>query len=133
MIGLDTNVVVRYLAQDDRTQSAAATRVLERELTPEAPGYICLVTLAEVVWVMTSLYGADRSAVARAVEGLVTAAQLRVQNAEAVWVALQDYRDSTADFSDALIATLCKSAGCEHTVTFDRAAAARHPGFALLK
>lgn len=53
MIGLDTNVVARYLAQRDRAQSAAATRLLERELTAETPGYICLVTLAEVVWVMT--------------------------------------------------------------------------------
>lgn len=132
MIGLDTNIVVRYLAQDDRAQSAVATRLLERELAAETPGYICLVTLAEVVWVMTSLYSADRNAVVRAVEGLLSAAQLRIQNAEAVWLALQDYRDSTADFSDALIATLGKGAGCEHTLTFDRAAA-RHPAFTLLK
>ncbi len=70
--------------------------------------------------------------IVRAVEGLLSAAQLRIQNAEAVWLALQDYRDSTADFSDALIATLGKGAGCEHTLTFDRAAA-RHPAFTLLK
>jgi predicted nucleic-acid-binding protein len=81
---------------------------------------------------MTSLYEADRPAVARAVEGLLTAPQLRVQDTEAVWLALADYRDSTADFSDALIAMLARSAGCEHTLTFDRAAS-RHPGFALLK
>lgn len=132
MIGLDTNIVVRYLAQDDRVQSALATRVLDHELTAEAPGFISLVTLAEVIWVMTSLYDADRAAVELAVEGLLSAAQLRVQDAEAVWLALQDYRDSTADFSDALIATLGRNAGCEHTLTFDRAAA-RHPGFTLLK
>lgn len=132
MIGLDTNIVVRYLAQDDKAQAAIATRVLERELSGEAPGFISLVTLAEIVWVMTSLYAADRAAVARAVEGLLSAAQLRVQDAESVWLALQVYRDSTADFSDALISTLGRSAGCEHTLTFDRAAA-RHPGFTLLK
>lgn len=132
MIGLDTNIVVRYLAQDDKGQSAAATRLLERELTAEAPGFVSLVALAETVWVMTSLYHADRTAVARAVEGLLSAAQLRLQDAEAVWLALQDYRNSTADFSDALIATFARSAGCERTLTFDRAAA-RHPGFALLK
>lgn len=132
MIGLDTHVVVRYLAQDDRAQSALATRILDHELTAEAPGFISLVTLAEIVWVMTSLYDADRAAVARAVEGLLSAAQLRVQDAESVWLALQDYRDSAADFSDTLISTLGRTAGCRHTLTFDRAAA-RHPGFALLK
>lgn len=132
MIGLDTHIVVRYLAQDDRVQSALATRVLDHELAAEAPGFISLVALAEVIWVMTSLYGADRAAVARAVEGLLSAAQLRVQDAEAVWLALQDYRDSTADFSDALIATLGRNAGCGHTLTFDRTAA-RHQEFALLK
>lgn len=132
MIGLDTNIVVRYLAQDDRAQSAIATRVLERELTAEAPGFISLVALAEVVWVMTSLYAADRAGVARAVEGLLSAAQLRVQEAESVWLALQDYGVSAVEFSDALISTLARSAGCEHTLTFDRAAV-RHPGFTLLK
>ena len=132
MIGLDTNVLVRYLAQDDRAQAALATRLMERELTNESPGYVSLVTLAEVIWVMISLYAADRATVVRVVESLLGAPQLRLQEAEATWLALLEYRDSQADFSDALIARLNAAAGCPHTLTFDRHAA-RHPGFRLLK
>ena len=134
MIGLDTNVLVRYVAQDDRSQSAAATRLLERELTPDDPGYISLVTLAEVVWVLVSVYGADRPTVLRVVEGLLGAPQLRVQDAEAAWLAVLDYREDTfnADFSDALTARLAMAQGCRHTATLDRIAA-RQPGFQLLR
>jgi predicted nucleic-acid-binding protein len=131
LIGLDSNVVVRYLAQDDGRQSALATRLLERELSPDAPGFISLVTLAEIVWVITSVYSADRALIERAVEGLLSAQQLRVQDAESVWLALQDWRDSDADFSDALIARVALAAGCTHTCTFDRAAA-KNSGFELL-
>jgi predicted nucleic-acid-binding protein len=134
LIGLDTYVLVRYVAQDDRTQSAVATRLLERELTPDDPGYISLVTLAEVVWVLVSVYGADRPTVLRVLEGLLGAPQLRVQDAEAAWLAVLDYREDTfkADFSDALIARLALAQGCRHTATFDRVAA-RQPGFQLLR
>lgn len=132
MIGLSTDVIVRYLAQDDRLQSAAATRLLDRELTPESPGFIGLVTLTEVVQVMTSVYGADRPTVARVIEGLLSAPQLRVQEAESVWLALLDYRESQADFSDALTGRQAIAAGCVHTATIDLRAAG-HPGFKLLK
>lgn len=132
MIGLCTDVIVRYLAQDDRVQSAAATRLLDRDLTPESPGFIGLVTLTSVVQVMTAAYGADRPTVARVVEGLLGAPQLRVQEAETVWLALLDYRESLADFSDALTGRLALAAGCVHTATLDRQVAG-HPGFKLLK
>ena len=132
MIGLDTNIVVRYLAQDDKTQSLAATRLINTELSTDARGYISLVVLAETVWVMTSLYDADRSTVARTIEGLLSAPQLALQESESIWLALLEYRESTADFSDALLSRLARAAGCGHTLTFDRAAA-KHPGFALLK
>ena len=132
MIGLDTNVVVRYVAQDDRAQAAAATRLLEHELTTENPGYLSLVALAEVVWVMVAAYGADRQVVAQVVEGLLSAPHIRVQEAESVWLALLDFREpaSKSDFSDALIVRLGSRAGCTRAVTFDRRAA-KHAGFEL--
>ena len=91
-----------------------------------------MVTLAEVVWVMTSNYRATRVAVADIVEGLLTAPQLMIEKADIVWRALKAYRDSKADFSDAVIVELGRGAGCSKTVTFDRNAAA-HPGFELLR
>jgi predicted nucleic-acid-binding protein len=124
--------VVRNLAQDDARQAAAATRLIEGSLSAELRGFVSMVTLAEVVWVMTSNYRATRVAVADIVEGLLTAPQLMIEKADIVWRALKTHRDSKADFSDAVIAELGGGAGCSKTVTFDRNAAA-HPGFELLR
>ena len=132
MIGLDTNVIVRYLAQDDVRQAAIATRLIEGSLSAEARGFVSIVTLAEVVWVMASNYRAARAAVADIVEGLLTAPQLAIEKADVIWRALRAFRESKANFSDAVIVELGRDAGCSKTVTFDRHAAA-HPGFESLR
>ena len=124
--------MVAYLAQDDARQAAAATRLIEGSLSAEVRGFISIVTLAEVVWVMASNYRATRVAVADIVEGLLTAPQLMLEKADVIWRALRAYRDSKADFSDAVIVELGSDAGCSKTVTFDRNAAA-HPGFEALR
>ena len=131
MIGLDTNVVVRYLTQDDPKQSPIATRLMEKTLSSDEPGFISLVVLAEVVWVLVSLYSVDRAGVTEVVGGLLTTEQLRVESAELVWRAKRRYEGSKADFSDALIAECAAVAGCKRAVTFDRTAAATS-GFELL-
>jgi predicted nucleic-acid-binding protein len=131
VIGLDTNVVVRYLTQDDPKQASIATRLMEKTLSSDDPGFISLVVLAEVVWVLVSLYAVDRAGVADVVSGLLTTEQLRVDSAELVWRAKRRYEASKADFSDALIAECAAAAGCKRAVTFDRAAAATS-GFELL-
>jgi predicted nucleic-acid-binding protein len=132
VIGLDTNVIIRYLAQDDPRQAAAATRLIEGSLSPESRGFISIVTLAEVVCVMSSNYRATRSAVGDIVEGLISAPQLTLERADVIWRALEAFRISKADFSDAVIAELGRDAGCDKTFTFDRNAAA-HPGFEALR
>jgi len=132
VIGLDTNVIVRYLAQDDVRQAAIATRFIEGSLSAEARGFVSIVTLAEVVWVMASNYRAARAAVADIVEGLLTAPQLAIEKADVIWRALRAFRESKANFSDAVIVELGRDAGCSKTVTFDRHAAA-HPGFESLR
>ena len=131
MIGLDTNVVIRYLTQDDPKQAPIATRLMEKTLSSDDPGYIPLVVLAEIVWVLVSLYSVDRAGVADVVGGLLTTEQLRVESAELVWCAKRRYEASKADFSDALIAECALAAGCKRAVTFDRTAAATS-GFELL-
>lgn len=131
MIGLDTNVVVRYLVQDDARQSAAATRLVERTLTAEQPGFVSLVTLAEIGWVLEECYGADRARVAEVVEGLLSSRQILVEQSEAAWRALRAWKESQADLSDALIGQVGLAAGCSKVVTFDKAAA-KLGGFELL-
>ena len=131
MIGLDTNVVVRYLTQDDPRQSQIAARLMEKTLSAGEPGFISLVVLSEIVWVLVSLYFVDRAGVVQVVSGLLTTEQLRVESAELVWRAKRRYEASKADFSDALVVECALAAGCKRSVTFDRSAAATS-GFDLL-
>ena len=131
MIGLDTNVVIRYLAQDDKKQSAAATRFIEKSLTTDSPGYINHISLCEIVWVLQRCYGVTKPQVREIIEGLLTTKQLNVENVESTWKALRAYDENSADFCDALIGQVNIHSGCEYTVTFDKKAASL-PGFDLL-
>ena len=131
MVGVDTNVLVRYLAQDDPKQSAVATRFIEGRLSAENPGFVSTVTLCEIAWVLAESYAADRKRIRDTVEGLLATKQLVIEQAELVWKALRAWEGVPADFSDALIGQLAIAHGSEKTVTFDRTAA-RLPGFELL-
>lgn len=121
MIGLDTNVLVRYLMQDDARQAAAATRLLE-SLTPSSPAFVATVSLVELCWVLESAYGLAREQVLEALEALLRTQELVVENAESVWQAVRLFAATNADFADCLIARVAVTAGCESVVTFDRAA-----------
>lgn len=131
MIGLDTNVLVRYFTEDDPKQSKLARAVFERRLSKAAPGYISTVVLIEMVWVLTRAYSSPREVVADIVDGLLTSPVIAFENKVQVRKALADYRSTAADFGDCLIGRGNEAAGCEATVTFDRAAA-KLPGFKLL-
>jgi predicted nucleic-acid-binding protein len=131
MFALDTNVLVRYLAQDDPRQSAAATRFIEQRLGPADRGSVSLVTLLETVWVMESRYGADAPLVAEILSDLLVAASLEVQDAGAVRAALQRYRTGDVDLHDCLIVSLAEQRKAR-VVTFD-AKAAKRLGIELLR
>lgn len=122
MIGLDTNVLVRYIMQDDAKQSALATRLVE-SLSVESPGFIALVSVVELAWVLSSAYGLDRAQLIEAFETLLRTKEIIVDRAETVWKALRIFRSANADFADCLIERSASAAGCERTMTFDRAAA----------
>lgn len=122
MIGLDTNVIVRYLAQDDPAQSARATRLIERELDEREPGYVSLIVLVETCWVLRRLYGATATELRDTVRDLLDARQLAVENRVVVARALTRAVADGVDIADALIAEGAAHAGCARTVTFDKAA-----------
>jgi predicted nucleic-acid-binding protein len=130
VVGLDTNILVRYFAQDDPKQSPAAAALME-SLTTESPGLITAVVLAETVWVMEDVYGADRERISTIVETLLQTRTLIVQNAEAAWRALSRYRAERGDFADGLIERTCAEFGCRRTFTFDKQAA-RNAGMTLV-
>jgi predicted nucleic-acid-binding protein len=123
VIGIDTNVLVRYIAQDDPAQSKKATALIERECSESTPGFVGLVVLVEVVWVAESCYQASREDVAKMVRQLLGSRQLVVQDAETVWQALRLFEQGKADFADGLIERTAAAVGCSRTVTFDKDAA----------
>ena len=132
MIGLDTNVLVRYVVQDDPVQSALATKLVETRLSQDTPGFVTSVTLCELVWVLTDCYAADRAKIITVIETLLATRQIRVERADLALRALRAWRATTADFSDALIGEIVADYEGEKVVTFDRKAA-KLPGFELLQ
>ncbi len=131
MIGLDTNVLIRYLTQDDAKQAEIATRLIEKKLTADQPGFISHIVLVEVVWVLLDSYGASTQKIQQVIEGLLTTRQFTLQEPQLVAKALRGWLNSGADFSDALICEIAKQNGCKHTFTFDKKAA-RLQGMELL-
>ena len=131
MIGLDTNVLVRYIMQDDPKQSPKATALLE-SLSAERPGFVSLVSLTELYWVLTSCYELSREQVVQVLDVLLRSHQIMVERADQALRALRTFEQGKADFPDCLIERLGSAAGCEHTLTFD-VAAAKHAGMVLIR
>ncbi|MGC2297566.1 MAG: type II toxin-antitoxin system VapC family toxin [Acidobacteriaceae bacterium] len=123
MIGLDTNILVRYITLDDPVQAARAAQIIERQLTLDKPGFASLVTMVELAWVLESFYEFSGEQIAAAIERMLQTPTLSVQNEREVFPAMMALRNNTASFSDALIGALGARAGCSSTLTFDRKAA----------
>ncbi|MGH9598258.1 MAG: PIN domain-containing protein [Terracidiphilus sp.] len=131
MIGLDTNVVLRYLLQDDPKQARQANHIIESQLSVQNPGFLSLVTVLEIVWVLRSLLKQSPAQIAAHVEGLLAADTLAVQNEQQVFEAAFALKRGAGEFEDALIGALNAWAGCSRTLTFDRKAV-RLPGFQVI-
>jgi len=122
MIGLDTNVIVRYLTHDDPVQTPAAIKLLH-SLSPALPGFLSLIVVAELVWVLTSLYDFGKSEIEHVLETLLRSDALVVERSEVVWQALHRFKIGSAGFSDCLIERCGYAAECQYTATFDHKAA----------
>lgn len=121
MIGLDTNVVVRYIVQDDAVQSKKATILLE-SLTDDHQGFIPLVSIVELVWVLQSCYAADRKEIGNVLDLLLQMKSIVIEQFEIVSKALRLFSGNNADFADCLVERSAFSAGCDYTATFDKKA-----------
>jgi predicted nucleic-acid-binding protein len=130
MICLDTNVIIRYVVQDDPDQAAIATTLIE-QLTADDPGFITVISIVEIVWVMSASYALTRDQISFFLEKLLSTQALRIDRAEDIWRALRIYQASKADFADCLIERIASSAGCSQTVTFD-VRASKAAGMVLL-
>jgi predicted nucleic-acid-binding protein len=123
MIGLDTNILVRYLTQDDARQSKRATDIVEKELSSDWPGFVSSVVLIEVCWVLSGVYKVKKEDVMFIVMELLNAEDLQIEHHEETWKAHRLAVTQGLDFSDALIGMVHQAYGCEYTLTFDKKAA----------
>ncbi len=130
MIGIDTNILVRYIMQDDVGQARAANRFVD-SLSAEAPGFVPIVVIVELAWVLGSAYGLDRAQLMSAITGILSTKELVAEQPEIVWKAVRAFEADGADFADCLIAQTAMAAGCSGVMTFDRGAATR-AGMSLL-
>ena len=130
MIGLDANILVRYLTQDDPIQSPKARQIIEHRLTEEKPGFVSIVAMLETVWVLERGYGLTTHEIVAAVERMLQTDVLVVENEQEVFTATIALKDGQGSFADAVIAALGARMGCSCTLTFDRKAL-RLPDFEL--
>ena len=130
MIGLDTNVIVRYLTQDDEHQVRLANNLIENELSVDNPGYITLIVLIEIGWVLTSCYKVNKTQLVDIYTQLLTTQTFITERADLASLALKAFNQGNGDFSDALIYQISKANGCSNVLTFDKKA--RSIGMKLL-
>jgi len=131
MIGIDTNVLVRVVVADDPKQAAVARDFIRDRCTPDDPGFVSNIVLAELAWILAQGYGYSRIEIADTIERIMETVQLQAESPADAASALADFRAGTTDFADCLIGHINHTAECSHTVTFDRKAA-KLPGFKLL-
>ena len=130
MIGLDTDVLVRYIMQDDPKQSPKATVIVE-SLDGVGSAYITLVSMVELVWVLTVSCAFTRAQVSQALNGIIRTKQFKIENADQVIRALRVFKSGKSDFADCLIERSANSAGCVKTITFD-VKSSKYAGMSLI-
>ncbi|MGH7778308.1 MAG: PIN domain-containing protein [Candidatus Binataceae bacterium] len=131
MKGLDTNLLVRYLVHDDPTQAAIARRFIVEHCTALDPGFVNRIVICELVWVLERGYRLDRNQIADALDELLDAEQLLIEDEDNLRTAVTHYR-AGSDLADSMLAALNLRAGCDYTATFDKKAG-RLGGFRLLR
>jgi predicted nucleic-acid-binding protein len=119
MLGVDTNVLIRYLVQDDRRQYEKARRLIQREAGKGEPVLVSLLVLLEIEWMLRSRYGLSKAEILAAFSALLDAADLAFEDETSVEYALYSWKDSAADFADCLIEARNRRLGCRATATFD--------------
>jgi predicted nucleic-acid-binding protein len=119
MRGVDTNVLVRYIAGDDARQTAVAERLMEQSSEAGQPLFISLVVLCELVWVLSRSYQQMKAEIVRVLEYILETRLFQVENEPIVRRSLETFRIGRANFADYLIGEICRESGCDDCITFD--------------
>lgn len=128
MLGIDTNVLVRFLVRDDEVQFDKARKLIRREVATGRCVFVSHLVLLETEWVLRSRYSLPKNLIVEAISGLLDATDVQFEDEPAIEQALFLWKDTTVDFADCLIGVKNRRLGCRATVTFD-AKAVRLPGF----
>ena len=128
MLGVDTNVLVRFLVRDDEVQFEKARKLIGREVAAGRRVFVSQLVLLETEWVLRSRYGLPKHQILGAISGLLDAADVRFEDEPAIEEALFVWKDTVAGFADCLIGARNRRLGCRATATFD-GKASRLPGF----
>ena len=120
MTGLDTNVLVRFLVGDDERQCELATAAIKNVIVKNSVCHINSIVLCELIWVLESAYGYNREEIADVIEKVLAARQFHIGQKDLIYLAMRDFRQGKADFSDYLIGRINRAAACSVTITFDK-------------
>lgn len=128
MIALDTNVLVRFLVEDDPAQTERARVFLQRIIDAGSTAFVSDVVLCEIVWVLERSYKLRRPEIARLLGRLLRANHLAFLSPDPLAPALEAYDEGRGDFADYVIREHARAHGCDAVATFDRALL-KEPGF----
>ncbi len=128
MLGIDPNVLVRFLVRDDEAQFEKARKLIKREVAAGRCVFVSHLVILETEWVLRSRYSLPKNLIIEAISGLLDATDVRFEDEPAIEEALFIWKDTTADFADCLIGAKNRRLGCRATATFD-VKAAKLPGF----
>lgn len=122
MIGIDTNILVRYLTQDDLDQAQIVEQIFNNYATSSNSIFINNIVICELIWVLERGYKYNKEIITKAIKQILSTEEFAFENQELLWLSLNQYSLNKLDFSDALIGELNKNFGCAKTLTFDQAA-----------
>lgn len=128
MLGVDTNVLVRFLVGDDKAQFEKARKLIKREVSAGHRVFVSQLVLLETEWVLRSIYSLPKGQVIEAISGLLDATDVQFEDEPAIEEALFTWKEANAEFADCLIGARNLRLGCRATVTFDLKAS-KLPGF----
>jgi len=120
MIGVDTNVLVRYITQDDEQQAKKANLFIENLLSKDNPGIISKIVLCELAWVLSKSYAYPKQQIAEVIQQILITQEFIIEDSENAFKALQLYQKQSAGFADCFIAQTHHTMGAEYTVSFDK-------------
>lgn len=131
MVGIDTNVLIRFVVQDDKKQAAVAAELIEHYCSATNTALVSLIVLCEFVWVLSNAYGYSRAQIASALKQILVTECFEVAKHNIAWSAMLDYSRGPGDYADYLIARINEVNGADTTFTFDKHAS-RNKRFTLL-